>query len=78
MKQVSEDIWLLGKSAKHLDLGGCQIFCDDTYSVKCSNTWLSSTRFGGISSLHYPCEAVDGSLVSGLPAVFVAYSFIST
>lgn len=84
MKQVSENIWLLAKSANHLILGravpgaGCQIFWDYMYNVKCPNSWLPSTLFVGISLLHYPDMAVDGSLVSELPtALFFDYSFIS-
>lgn len=81
MKQVSENIWLLAKSANHLDFGagrGCQIFRDYMYNVKCPSTWLPSTLFVGISVLHYPDRAVDGALVSELlTALFFDYSFIN-
>ena len=77
---MSQSIWLLAESANHLEfvLVGDQILYEYMCSGKWSQTWLSSTYFGGISSLHYPCKAVDGSLVSELPsALFFDYSFIN-
>ena len=71
-------------AANHLEgffffsCGRGQLFYEYTCSGKWSQTWLSSTFLRGVSSLHYPCKAVDGSLVSELPSVLVFdYSFIN-
>lgn len=77
---MSQSIWLLAASADHLEfvLVGRQILYEYVCSGRCSQTCLSATSFGGILSLQYPCEAVDGSLVSELLSVlFFDYSFIN-
>lgn len=80
--EISESSWLFAKSANHLKgfffCGRGLIFYESTYGGKWSQTWLYSTIFDGVSSLHYPFKAVDGSLVSELPSVlFFDYSFIN-
>lgn len=80
--EVSESIWLFAKkSANHLEFfcGRGQIFMNPcTVGSGHKLGFASHVFFGGVSSLHYPCKAVDGSLVSELPSVlFFDYSFIN-